>query len=339
MRLRRFLAPATLLAALSVLALGQQATLKPATIKLKDGTSVTGRPTKYDGDIQTLYFTTDDGRELVFTMDQLDARSTYLVNRTIASEDDGPRQLAVANFARDAGLYAHSSRHYRWAEQADPSLKPEVEKQAAIMRQKAGDFGLAQAREAAQKGDMADAVKWLKRILEKLPNEPQAKEASRLLDQYYARSHESRDAELEAAAPDLLSTDLKVGKQAYDSMLEKNKKALQAGSGSGSKRLFEAAIKDGERAMKELDKVTKDRKDPAVQETLAGYRERLTEEIIQIYLSLASQYMTQTSYNSALQEVNKALALDPKSRDALAMRSQIQVASSNEGGWWGFRGR
>ena len=268
-------------------------------------------------------------------MDELDGRTVYRVNRTIAPKDDAARQLQVANFARDVNLFAHSNRHYRYASRAaDDLLKPEIERQLAIMRQRAADFCMEYAEAAMQEGDSSEAEKWLTRLIQKLPDEPQAEQAANMLDGLYEEVHGVRDDHLEAASPDLLATDLKRGKQFYDSMLAKNKKGLQGRTGSKAKREFDSAIKDGKKALKEIDKVGKQRSDPASQETLAGYRKLIIDQIIEIRLNNASQLMTQTNFKGALSEVNSALALDPRNQAALSMRARVEDASSRGIGWW-----
>ncbi len=124
------------------------------------------------------------------------------------------------------------------------------------------------------------------------------------------------------------------GKQFYDSMLAKNNKGLQGRTGSKAKREFDSAIKDGKKALKEIDKVGKQRTDHASQETLEGYRKLIIDQIIEIRLNNASQLMTQTNFKGALSEVNSALALDPRNQSALSMRARVQDASSRGIGWW-----
>lgn len=299
-----------------------------ATLRLKDNTTVRGNATSYNGETQTLYFTTMDGRNLELNIDQLDARSVYLVNNGNVSKDNAQGQLLLGNFARDAGLWVHAMRHYEYAKKADPAMAPQVDKQIAILKQRAAQFGMDQANAAIERGDIEGASEWLTKIVQKLPDEPLAAEARKMLDQYYAQSHESRDDAVEASGGDLLTGELKRGKQYYDEMLERNKKGLTGKGGSAAIRDWEGAVSYGDRALKEIDKVAKSNKNPKVQETLDSYRKIVNDQIIEIRINVASYYMTRSSYNNALQEVNKALAIDKTNRDALAMRSRIENASS-----------
>lgn len=302
------------------------------SVRLKDGTRISGKATKYDQTTSTLSWKGDDGKAYELKIDDLDTRSTYSVLKSQVPNENGKGQLQLANYTRDIGLYAHAVRHYGYAEKADPALKPEVDAQMAVLRTNAAKWGMQQAKAAADKGDKEAALNWLKKIILKLPNEPEAAEAQRLLDNYYAKAKAEKTAEVDNHQDDLLKEGLAKGKKAYDKMLEENKKALQAKSPSASIKGWEGAVKDGERAIKEIDKFSKDNPDKYT-ELLDGYRKTVNDQIIEIYMSLASQYATRSSYNDALSEVNKALAIDPKNSQALSMRARIQDAASQGLRW------
>jgi len=214
-------------------------------IKTKDGTPLKGRCTAYDAGKKLLSFRTDDGEELQFTLDQLDQRSVYAVNASLIAKDNGKGQLQLANFARDIGLYAHAGRRYGYAEKADPSLKAEVERERAIGRKSAAEYCMKNAQAAIAKKDIADAEHWLTLLVQKLPNEPQAAEASALLEQHYLKERASRDDELERDHDELLENDLKRGKQLYDRMIERTRDGLTAKSSGRSTNLWNGAIDDG----------------------------------------------------------------------------------------------
>jgi len=304
------------------------------TIKLADGSYLSGQATAYDGDAKVLSFRTDDGRNLKFTLDQLDGRSVYHVTRSKVAQDNAKGQLQLANYARDINLFAHARRHYEYARAADPSLSPEIDKQIAIGKGLAAKYCMDLANEAIAKNDLKSAEKYLTIMVQKLPDEPLTAQATQMLDQYYTTVHAQRDDAVEAAAGDLLTTDLASGKKYYDIMIEKNKAALLASSLSGSKRNWQSAINYGEKALKEIGKVGKKHTDPKTQELLQTYTTIVENQIFEIHLNVASSHMTQTDYRGALKEVNKVLAVDPKNKDALAMRSRIEMATSR--GWGVF---
>ena len=105
-------------------------------------------------------------------------------------------------------------------------------------------------------------------------------------------------------------------------------------TGSKSTNAWESAIADGKRALSELDKVGKKYPDPGTTETLDGYKKMVTDRMVELHLHLASVYTTRSSYNNALTEANKALALDPDSASAQAARARIEQAAAERGWFW-----
>ncbi len=314
-----------LLATLAGSAAGQE------KIKLKGGKVVTGQATKYDPEKQVLSFRTDDGKDMTYTMDQLDSRSVYLVYASAVPKDNGKGQLQLANFARDAGLYEHAARRYGYAEKADPALKAEIGPARAELRRRAADYCLVNARAAQAKGKAKEAQEWLSILLEKLPNEPQAAEAVALVEEGYAREANARDDELEQQNQEALQKELQKAKQRYDSMIERTQGGLTARNSSKSETQWRAAVEDGETVLKELDAFAKRHAgDAKLQDLAARYRQLTIDQLVEIRLHLASQYMTQTNLNGALKEANAALALDSRNGEALAARARIEQAA-NEG--------
>jgi tetratricopeptide (TPR) repeat protein len=303
-------------------------------VKLKDGTPIKGEATAYDEPTKTLTFKLEDGTTRKFTMDELDGRSAYLVNQSRVPKDDAVKQIKLANFARDVGLYAHAARHYEYAAKADPSKKPEIDREVAVLRQKAAVWAMAKAKDAAAKGDKSEAEKWLLKIVEKVPDEPQAAEARTMLDQYYTQTRAAKESKAQDKASDQFKKDVATGKKYYDSMVEKTKDGLTSKrAGSAAANSWESAIKDGDRVVSELDKLDKKYTDAATKETLAGYRKVVVEQLIEVRLHYASFLTTRSSYNDALAQTNQCLALDPKSEQALSARARIEQAASERGGW------
>jgi len=320
--------PALTLALLATLAAPSAAQEK---IKLKSGAVVSGRATHYDPEKEVLSFRTEDGKDMKYELTQLDSRSVYLVYASVIPKENGKGQLGLANFARDAGLYEHAARRYAYAETADPSLKAEVAKQREILRQRAADYCMANARAARAKGDSKETQKWLSIVLEKLPNSPQAAEAAAMVEEGYVREAKARDAADDAKYQDLLEKDLKKGKERYDSMIEGTSKGLTARNASKSENLWRGAIDDGEFVLKEIDRLAKKYPDDQkIQEGATRYRQLAIDQLVELHLHLASQYTTASSLKKAQKEANSALALDPKSTQALAARARIEQAA-NEG--------
>lgn len=305
------------------------------TIKLKNGERVTGRATAYDSEKHVLSFRKSDGKEVLYTNEQLDLRSLYLVYASVIPEDNGKGQLQLANVARDAGLYKHAVRRYGMAEKADPSLKAQIDSDLALLRRSAAQFCMQNARDAKSAGKSKDVEKWCAILLDKLPEEPEAAEARAMLDATYVALRNAQDDDLEKKHAELLKKDLQDGKRRYDRMFERTKEGLTASSSSKSTQFWEGAIEDGEFVLKELDRIAKEYKDdPKVQEGVVTYRKLTTDQMVEVYMHLASYYSTRTSYDNARKVTNSALALDPKSAVALAQRARIEAAVAESGDRW-----
>jgi len=304
-------------------------------VKLKDGQLIKGEAVSFEEATQTLNFKMEDGSARAFKLDELDKRSVYLVNQSKVPKDDAAKQIRIGNLARDTELFAHAMRHYGYAEKADPSRKAAVDVERAKLRQLAAAFGMKKAQEATAKGDKAEAEKWLLKVVEKVPDEPQAKEAAAILEQSYAVARGEKEAKAQSNASEQLKKDLQPGKKNYDDMVKKTQQGLtQKTTGSASMSSWEGALNDGERALALLDKLVKKYPDPKTQETLGGYRAVVVNQMVELHLHLASAYTTRSSYNKALACANQALALDPQSEQALSARARIEQAAAERGGIW-----
>lgn len=307
-----------------------------ATIKLKNGKTLTCEIRRYDDASKTLHVRTQDGADAKYTLDQLDARSVYLVNASLIPKNDAKAQLRAANFARDAGLYAHAARRYGEAAKLDPTLKGAVDAEMAKLRRSAVQMCITNARAAVAKGDMAEAEKWAKTLIEKLPNEPEAAEAKAALEQYYEQNRGKKMAAAEQKASEAVKKDAEKARKRYDQMVEKTKKGLQAQNSSQAENLFRQALSDGEAVLKDIDKILAKYDDPKLDEQADGYRALVVEQMVEVHLHAASQLATQSDYRGAQKEVNQALSLDPKNQQALSMRARIEDYSSRGLGWvWG----
>jgi hypothetical protein len=328
--------PHTLIATTLALTTFALVPLASERIKLKNGTVVSGRATAYDATNEVLSFRTDAGEDKTYALGQLDARSVYLVYASVIPKENAKGQLQLADFARDAGIYEHAARRYGYAEKADPSLAAEVARKRAELRRKAADACLTHARNALAKNDTKEANKYLTLLLERLPEEPQAAEAARLLEGYYATEASARDDAAERELATHLQKDLKKGKELYDRMLQRTQEGLTARSESKSRSLWEGALDDGKGVLKEIDKLAgKYGSDPKVQEGAERYRQLTRGQMVDVHLHLASQRTVKSDFKDALKHANAALALDPRNPEALAARARIEEAAS-EGilGWW-----
>jgi tetratricopeptide (TPR) repeat protein len=306
----------------------------PDTIRLKNGSTLKGYATAYDAAAQVLSFHTEDGRDLKLELAELNTLSVYQVTQSTIPKDDAKAQIQLANYARDTGLFAHALRHYGYAEKADPSLKDEIEKERANLRRKAAGFALDNARTALQKRDTDGAKKWLTKIVETLPGEPQAAEASALLTEIVSREKPATKLPRESSLATDLESDLGKANGYYEQMKEKTNRGLTSAGSANATNAWQSALDDGERGMREIEKLEKRYTDSQSREVLSRYRKLFVDQIVELRLHRASVWTTRSSYNKALEEVNQALALDPRNRDVLAARARIEEASSRGFGWW-----
>ncbi|HEV8112605.1 MAG TPA: hypothetical protein VGR31_07495 [Planctomycetota bacterium] len=305
-----------------------------AKINLKNGTTVDCKVQSYDTATKTLHVKLNDGSAAQYRMDELDARSAYLLNASLIPKDDAKAQLTTANFARDAGLYAHAARRYRAAVKLDPSLQSTVDAEMTKLRRAAAEFCASNAHAAASKGNYPEAEKWAKILIEKLPGEPEAEQAKAALDNYYAQNRAKKMAAADEKADAALQKDVEKGKERYAQMVEKSKQGLQASGSSQAEGLFRGALADGSAVLKQIDDVEKKYgSDPQIKEKAGGYRRVVTDQMIEVRLNIASQLATKSDYRGAQKEVNAALALDPKNDAAIAMRARIEDYSSRGLGW------
>jgi hypothetical protein len=304
-----------------------------ANIKLKNGTVVPGKVTGYDTATKTLSVELEDGRDVQYTMDQLEARSVYLVNASLIPKKDAKAQLLAANFARDAGLYAQAARHYNEAGKLDPALKPQIDGEMSSLRRSAAAMCAEKARAAAAKKDFKEAEKWAKVLIEKLPDEPESAQAATALEEYYEKTRATKMAAAEAKASEALKKDVVQGKKRYEKMVENTKKGLQARGSSQAKGLFNQALADGKFVLEEIERIEKKYDDSATMERAQEYKKLVTDQMVDVHLSIASLEATQSDYKGAQREVSAALALDPHSEAALSMRARIEDYASRGIGW------
>lgn len=313
--------------ALLVLALAA-APASAAKLKLKDGKTVDCKVLAYDAPAKTLRVRLENGQEEKYTLSQLDARSVYLVNASLVPKDDAKALLMVANFARDAELYAHAVRRYGEALKLDASLKPTVDQEMTTLKRSAAAFCMENARAAVSKNDLKEAEKWLKILVQKLPDEPEAQQASSMLDNYYEQNRAKDVAAADSKATESIQQDVANGKKHFEQMVEKSKKGLQAKGNSESEALYRAAIVDGKAVLKEVDRIEKKYDDPELREKVTNYRNIATDQLVEVHMNLASRQCVQSDFRGAMDTVEAALALDPKNESALSMRVRIEEYSS-----------
>ena len=310
----------------------------PQTIYLASGHKVRGTLSYDDGSLIRIQLA--DGSEREYAYDALESRTVYRLLKARHPYTDGPGQVVVGNYARDAGYYAHARRHYEAAVEADPNLKGQVEGELAKLRALAADAELAQAKEAFGKGALDEAEEHLTVILREFPSEEAAGSAAAMLGELRVR-----EATASRSAPDRRSEyadKLEPATKLVQKSVDGNRDGLLSGkSFSKAKKQFERAISDAEKARRTVETLRKKNQDDAGLLQAADQVDRqAVAAAVEADLNLASIHLTRNSYNAALAAVNHAIALDPKNQAARSMRARVELAASRDGwgGGWIIRG-
>ena len=302
---------------------------------LKSGGQVRGILIADDG--ASIELRTQSKGTRTYTYDQLDPRSVYRLVKAKTPKDDGPGRLELANYARDHGFYAHARRHYKEAQKADSSLAPRIEEDLARLRRNASQDLLAEGREKLDRGDVSGAEKDLTALINEFPLEPAAEQAAALLTEVDARQQEEYARSGVKGRSEKITKTLGPAHKDYEQMVERNRDGLLSSrSQSRAIKHFEAALKEGKRAMRKIEGVrTKNGGDPQYAAACDELQNLVVDQIVHTSINLASVYLTRESYQTALGAVNTAIAYDPDNAEARALRARVETAASDDGWGWG----
>ena len=303
------------------------------TLILKDGSRLVGRATAYDSASGVLTWAAEGGDTRAVALDEMRPSTAYRVLKGQVSEGSGEGELQLANFARDIGYFSHAKRHYDRALEADPDLADRVAAETEVLASRAAAWAMGRAREAIARKDLAEAEQWLHDLIEKLPRTAEAAEARRMIAEYHDRVRDERTAEADRQHREVLEQGLASGKKAYDAMVEANEAALRdARGGSRAVKSWERGLREGEKAMRELERFEK-RNPTGYEDLIPTYRAAIGEQLVEIHLHLATHWATRNSYNKALAHCNQALALDGDDEEAKHLRNRIIDAASRGARW------
>jgi len=286
-----------------------------------------------------------NGAEQTLTYDELAPRSIYRLMKARVSKDDGGGLMELGNYTRDHGLYAYSKRHYVEALTVDPDLRPKIEVEIEKLRVIASDDLLARARTALQKGDTKEAEKQLSRIINELPNEPAADAARVIMSELAAQAESQRvnDERAPRADASAVEKELAPARKRYHRAVDENRKGMLASAGSSrATKHFKKSVDEGERGRKMVERSVKRNQDMTGFKEAAGSLDaQFIDVMVTANLNLAGIAMVKSSFNNALNEVNRALVLDPSRAEARSMKIRIENAAADSGighGWgngWG----
>jgi hypothetical protein len=329
-------------------------------------TTVSGQV--FDGKIissdgTTVEFQTEEGMTMKLPVENLTPVSQYMLKRSQVSDTE-ESQLALAEWCVKETLYLEARRHYQMAlKKATPEEKTEIDASIAKARTTAANELLERAKTLQENNRPEDARQVLVTIVQELPEEAAAKEASAMLEQDNDRKKASALKKPNTAAPadgaaaptgtpptrasgeefsqeaqTLFAPVVKL----YQSILDNTQKGLSSTNQSQSISAYQAALKDGDRARKEVDKLRpKGSTDAEVQEAVQLVDSKLESAIVDARIQLSNAYMLRSSYTQAADVVKAGLAEYPQNERLNQSMGTVISAQSNDswgGGGWIIRG-
>jgi len=320
-------------------------------IETKSGQVFEGEILSDDG--TAVEIKTNEGATMKVPIENLVPMSVYRLKRD-KTPDDVDSQLDLADWCVDQTLYRQARIHFEAAAAKDPSRSDEINKRLVAARTKAGKDLLAQAKSLQASNRNDDARDVLKTIVRELPLEPVADEATEMLAGDNSRRKEKvmtrRTAKVDTSGrppegeretrasgeefSDNAYSVMSPSIDAYKKMLDKNHSGLTQKSQSSSIKDYEAAIKEGEKAQKAVDKVRPQaQEDDEIAEAIQLVEQHLEEGVVDARINLIDAYLMRDSYNQASEVVNAGLAQYPKNDRLLRARERVTSASSsNDGG-------
>jgi hypothetical protein len=332
------------------LVLGAPAARAQDTLETSSGSKYTGKIVSNDG--TSVEIETADGKKLKLPYDGLTPMSQYGL-QLAKTTDDGQSQLDLADWCVGKTLYPQAKIHFRKALTVAPTMEDAIKAHLVIARKTAAEELLARGKRLQTAGKNQEARQVLSTIVQELPLEDAAKEASQLLAAETAQRKDtalkrapkpSADKTPAPAAP--LRADGEPFSDAtralfdpivdsYRKMLDATQDGLKKGSKSGEDD-YEKALKEGDKIRRAADKLRpQGQTNPEIAEALDLVDTKLEEAEVDARINLANDYLIRTSYNNALEAVNLGLADYPKNERLLQARAQVGAASaSNGGGDW-----
>lgn len=326
------------------------------TIETNSGSTYQGTVVSNDG--TSVEIKTTDGKTMKLPYESLTPMTQYRLQRA-AAPVDGPGQLALAEWCVEKKVYDMAKVHYRKAAEVAPEMMDQIKASVVVARKTAADELLARAKTLQAAGKPQEARESLSLIVQELPLEDAAKEASRMLADETTQRKDSalkRPAKAKAAkgADDRPIPPRENGEafsdaavalfqpliDSYRKMLDYTQEGLAESGSSGTKE-YEKALKEGEKIRKAADKLRpQGATDPEIAEALALADSKLEEAIVDARINLVHDYLLRSSYNDASETVNKGLADYPKNARLLSTRSEVaSAAAENSGGDWVIGGR
>lgn len=279
---------------------------------------------------------TDDTQ--TYSADKIDPHSFYII-RSRAVKGDAAAMVVLGEYCQTHGLFTRARNQYIEAMKLDKSL--DLKANMAACEQGTATIMLDEAQTMAKSDKPEQAYYQATSIMRRFPGTSTASQAKQLSGTMYKQIVDTRNqklAEHEARGGDEAIREItKETHRAADT----NHAALQENAGSAAKTKFSQSIEEYKMALNKAEGLAKQYADNAdLSKEVGDLVSKTKSELIEVYINLGSMYLTQTSYQEALKEANKAISVDPNSETAKSFRAQVASASSESevGGYWGRGG-
>ncbi len=311
-------------------------------ITLKDGVTGTANIIDTTDDSITVSFVREGASvTLKLKAGQLDPYSFYEIRRDYM-EHTAENHLRLGLFCIKEGMFARARYHVDEAKAIDPAF---VEKVKAIpgLKDRIAEKILEHARRAYDADDMESAERLAIAVLTRFPESPAAVQAEALVthmdDKEQVREAKRRAEVMAAATKAAGEADQakaaernKLLAPIYDRMdLARKMRAqgLREKNTSRARKALEAAGAEYEKTLEQIRNLSGTHaEDPALISVLALGDIQIREDAVSCYVSAGSIMIGRGSYPEAEKLARRAIAVDPKSEDALAFRVTVQTAAA-----------
>ncbi|MDG2150580.1 MAG: hypothetical protein P8N09_13770 [Planctomycetota bacterium] len=319
------------------------------------GQTYEGKVLSDDGN--SVKFQTEEGMTLTLPHKNLTPLSQYMLRRANVGSDAASQQ-ALAEWCVKHALYKEAQRHYQLALAADPGKSKQINASIAQARTDAGNELLQRAKTLQQRNRPEDARQVLSTIVQELPGEPAATEASTMLA---ADTAKRKSSALQRAAPatkndtpangvptrqngeafsaEAQKTFAPVVKL-YHSILDNTQKGLSESNQSRSIKAFQQGLADGDKARQMLQQMRSSGSENSEStEATSLLNSKIESATVNCTIQLANAYMLRTSYNQAADVVKASMAVYPQNTQLNQTMDRVTSASSsdNVGGGWVIR--
>lgn len=331
-----------ILAGLVVIAAVTTSALAGEQITLSDGVSGVANIIDTRPESITVSFVKDDATiTLTLKVGQLDPHSFYEIRRDYMAET-AENHLRLAMFCVKEGMFARAKFHLNAATALDPDYVKKVEAIPGVVDGVA-DVVLEHARRAYDAGDLETAESLAAAVVTRFPDSPAAVQAEALLS-HLDDKEQVREAKRRAEV--MKSARAAIGETEVEKLAERDKllapiydrvdlarkirsQGLREKNSTKARKTLEAAAAEHEQALEMIAKLSEEHaEDRALMSVLALGDIQIREDAVGCYINAGSLMIARGSYAEAEKFCRRALAVDPKSEEALSFQATVSTAAA-----------